>query len=315
MGGSAPGKQLLSFHGRLQDQGGFGMIRIFDRREQHGAGVDRDAGQNIPENAATIAYTEKIESSVVILTASGSHIGTREQQQDAMYVSDTVCFKRGETPKVLGVLCDGMGGLEDGGDASKFVVDALSDSMDAIRECANIPAFLEDAIHRLDAEIARQYGRGNSGTTLTAAIVEGNMLYWASVGDSRMYILRKGEIVRVTRDHNYMLRLLEDVNRGLITDEEANANPKKEALISYIGAGNVELIDSNKEPFMLTGGDIILMCSDGLTKSLSDEDISRIISDNYGDMRETARLLPLYAFDAGNGSKDNTSVILIQYLE
>ncbi|MDR2355005.1 MAG: protein phosphatase 2C domain-containing protein [Clostridiales Family XIII bacterium] len=259
--------------------------------------------------------TKKAKSYSVILTASEMHIGTRKQQQDAVYVSDAICFEYGENPRVLGVLCDGMGGMKMGGDVSRLVVESLAGNLPAIRECENINAFFEDAIRHLDAEIVSRYGRGNSGTTLTAAVVEGNRLYWVSVGDSRIYILRRGEIVQVTQDHNYLLKLKDDVNKGLITDDEANANPKKEALISYIGAGNVELIDSNKDPFVLESGDIVLMCSDGLTKSLGDEDIAGIVSEHYGDLKEMARLLPLFAFDAGNGSKDNTSVILIQYLE
>jgi protein phosphatase len=277
------------------------------------AGPPAQAAARIDASFSEI--TEKIESFVVILTASGTHIGTREYQQDALYVSDTICFKRGESPRVLGVLCDGMGGMENGGDASRLVVEALAGNLPAIRVCKDIQAFFRDAIHSLDAEISARYGRGASGTTLTAAVLEGNRLYWASVGDSRVYILRKNEIVQVTRDHNYMLKLQEEVSRGLISSEEAEANPRKEALISYIGAGSVELIDSNKEPFLLKSGDIVLMCSDGLTKSLSDAEIADIICEHYGDIRETARLLPLYAFDRGSGSKDNTSVILIQYLE
>jgi protein phosphatase len=291
------------------------MKKAFDMLDWIDAELSVAAGQAEHDDMVFERITEKADSFVVILTASGMHIGTREQQQDAIFVSNTVCFKRGEAPRVLGVLCDGMGGMEMGGDASRLVVESLASNLPAIESCENINAFFEDAIHNLDAEITNRYGRGTSGTTLSAAVVEGNRLYWASVGDSRIYILRKDEIVQVTRDHNYMLKLKDEVSKGIITDEEANANPKKEALISYIGAGGIELIDSNKDPFMLENGDIVLMCSDGLTKSLSDADIARIISEHYGDIRETARLLPLFAFDAGSGSKDNTSVILIQYLE
>jgi protein phosphatase len=292
------------------------MKRAFETLDRIGAELST-AERTEHDNTVFERITEKAESFVVILTASGTHIGTREQQQDAVYVSDTVCFKREEEPRprVLGVLCDGMGGMEMGGDASRLVVESLAGNLPAIRACEDIGAFFENAIRNLDTEIAGRYGRGTSGTTLAAAVVEGNRLYWVSVGDSRIYILRRDEIVQVTRDHTYMLKLKDEVNKGLITDEEANANPKKEALISYIGAGVVELIDSNKDPFLLESGDIVLMCSDGLTKSLSDEDIARIVSEHYGDIRETARLLPLFAFDAGIGSKDNTSVILIQYLE
>ncbi|MDR1571432.1 MAG: protein phosphatase 2C domain-containing protein [Clostridiales Family XIII bacterium] len=310
------------------------MIDLFERLGLRDGGSPADAGRGadaeaeaeaeaaeaagdagVDGEAALAEITEKADSFVVVLTASGTHIGTREYQQDALYVSDTVCFRRGEDPRVLGVLCDGMGGMENGGDASRLVVEALASSLPEIRGCEDIHAFFHDAIRVLDAEISARYGSGSSGTTLTAAVVEGNRLYWASVGDSRVYILRGKEMVQVTRDHNYMLKLQDEVSRGLITGAEAEADPKKEALISYIGAGSVDLIDSNREPFTLISGDIVLMCSDGLTKSLSDEEIADIICEHYGDVRETARLLPLYAFDRGDGSKDNTSVILIQYLE
>jgi protein phosphatase len=255
----------------------------------------------------------KRESYVQILTAGGTHIGTREYQQDALFVSESARFVKGESAMAFGVLCDGMGGMEKGEAASGLTVDTLVSDILQMDDHVNIPAFLEAEIIKLDELLTARCE--NSGTTLTACVIIGDLLYWASVGDSRIYILRKDEIVQVTRDHNYLLRLREDVISGKLTDEEANSDPKREALISYIGAGGVELMDVNKTPFQLENGDIVLMCSDGLNKSLSDERIKEIISEHYGNIAEAANYLPLCAVDADAGPKDNISVILIQYFE
>ena len=255
------------------------------------------------------------ESYRQIQTASAMHIGTREYQQDAVYVSETACFKKGETSKTFAVLCDGMGGMENGEEASKTVVESLSESLRQLDDYSGIPEFFYEQIDRLDQLVYEKHGNGSAGTTLTAVIIIDNHLFWTSAGDSRIYLFRKDEFVQVTRDHNYKLRLMDEVEKGRLTSEEAETNPKKEALISYIGSGQVEMVDINKEPFELQNGDIILLCSDGLTKSLSDDEIKGVIIENYGYIKETARVLPLIAFDTGAGSKDNTSVALIQYFE
>lgn len=260
----------------------------------------------------------KSDPLIKIITAYTQHIGTREYQQDSLYVSDSTTYVKGTGAVSFGVLCDGMGGLADGGATSSTVVDIFSKALPSVNITDNIPSFLEQQVLYADQYIYQQSlikGIPDSGTTLVAVVIIDNNLYWCSVGDSRLYIFRKGEIICVTRDHNYLLNLKEMVKRGEITREAASTHPKKEALISYIGSGDVEIIDVIPSPFLLEHGDVVLLCSDGLTKSLNDVEIKDIIFNNIDSISEAARLLSLVAYDKNNLSKDNISVALIQYLE
>ena len=248
-------------------------------------------------------------------TASETHQGTRDYQQDALYVMGTVNERSGETATVFGVLCDGMGGMQSGGEASSLVVDEIRRELEALPDGANIAAFFREKIRRLDSMMSERFGDGAAGTTMVSVVAIEDKLYWCSIGDSRVYLIRGGEILQVTRDHNYYMELLEDVLKGRITQEEADNHPKKEALISFIGSGSADLIDANTEPFTLINGDIILLCSDGLTKSLADEEVRKLVQKSSYDLKEAARILINTAIDIDMNPKDNTSVILIQYIK
>jgi protein phosphatase len=278
---------------------------------------------NAPVGRATSgdAATQRLDGDsryVLVNTAGESHIGTRSYQQDALFVTEAVSMRPGEKTKAFGIVCDGMGGLENGEKASNMAVMMLREALDAIRAENDVETVLTDAVHQIDAAVCRECAAesgAGSGTTLAAALVFGRNLHWISVGDSRIYILRNGEILQITQDHVYMARLMEMVEAGQMSVEEAEAHPQKGALISYIGSGNVQRVNTNKEAFPLVHKDIVLLCSDGLPKSLTDGMICEAVYEHFGDIREAARQLPLRAFDAGGGAKDNTSVVLMQYLE
>ncbi|MDL2217619.1 protein phosphatase 2C domain-containing protein [Christensenellaceae bacterium OttesenSCG-928-M15] len=250
-----------------------------------------------------------VEETIAIKTAMSTHIGTREYQQDALYVSD------GERELVYGVLCDGMGGMEDGEKASAEVVEYLVNRLEVLDNEVDIPVFFEQTIREANEKLLSLYGDRpqGPGTTLVTVVIKNGELYWASVGDSRIYIIRDSEIARMTRDHNYALQLEEQVRNGKITAEQARLDPMREALISYIGAPVLDIIDVSRAPFLLQKGDVILLCSDGLYKSLSDERILELLLGHEDDAGEKARTLPLAAFDESTGGQDNTSVIVIQY--
>jgi serine/threonine protein phosphatase PrpC len=254
-----------------------------------------------------------------ITTARSMIIGTRKTQQDAAYVSEPVSYIDFEEVMLLGVLCDGMGGMKGGERASSLSVDMLKSEFEGADEIEDIPSFFRTSIEKINDEVyflnSDNEAAGQSGTTLTSVIIKNNQLYWASVGDSRIYIFRKGEFLQLTRDHNYLLSLWEMVRSGEITEEDALSNPSKDALISYIGMETIEILDIGSSPFELSNGDIVLLCSDGLTKALSDTEIARVLTANFGDLEETARQLPLAAYDASLKSLDNTSVVMFQYYE
>ncbi len=252
-------------------------------------------------------------------TLARSAVGNRNYQQDALYVSPSKILASNKKTRVLALVCDGMGGMADGGKASRTAIQLMLQGFQSVEKNPdlNIPAFFRQGIQAVDQVIygfPKENGRG-SGTTMVACIVENNKLYWASVGDSRIYIIRNHQMHQVTRDHNYWLRLQEQVAAGAMTMEEAMAQRHKEALISYLGMGNVSLMDINTEPFEMQYGDMVMLCSDGITKTLPDTQIKQIILADAVKPEQKAEALVEAATHANSHSQDNTSVVLIHYEE
>jgi protein phosphatase len=252
-----------------------------------------------------------------ILTYSYSHQGNRAYQQDAVFVSGSKILSANKHTRVLAVVCDGMGGMADGGRAAQTGIRMMTQDFSRIEKEpeVNIPSFLEQEVRRIDQTIAQfpeENGHG-SGSTIVAVIAEDTHLYWVSVGDSRIYILRGNEMKQITRDHNYLLRLKEMVANGEMSFEEAKLQPQKEALISFLGIGGLELIDINSQPFEMAPGDIVLLCSDGITKTLDDRHIQEIVNSPTSSMEKKAETLVLAAVRNNTRSQDNTSAAILQY--
>ena len=127
-------------------------------------------------------------------TLARSSVGNRNYQQDALYVSESKVLSANKKIRLLAVVCDGMGGMADGGKASRTAIQMMVQGFKNIEKApqVNIPAFFQQGIYAIDQVVSafpKENGRG-SGTTMVACIVEDNKLYWASVGDSRIYIIR-----------------------------------------------------------------------------------------------------------------------------
>lgn len=254
----------------------------------------------------------------IIKTASYSVIGDRPHQEDAVYISSEEESSGELANRILAVVCDGMGGMTNGGLASATAIQMIKDAFEQVKQAktVNIPNFLISGIKSIDKtvyEIPRENDRG-SGTTMVAVIIEDNQLYWASVGDSRIYIWHDGVLRQVTRDHNYMMRLQEMVNQGLLTQKDADFNRQREALISFLGIGDVSLMDVNTEPFEMQGGDIVLLSSDGMTKVLSEEQIADILKEDIS-VQEKAEKLVETSVNINVRLQDNTTVAVLQYQE
>ena len=255
-----------------------------------------------------------LDKSVHIGTSSV--IGRRNEQQDAIKSDDFYLYA--ENRKIISVLCDGMGGLTGGKMASALCSSIVYNTFHSNIEFPSIPEFYKAVICRADQEVnMMELNEDNqalgAGTTLVSVVIDDNLLYWASVGDSRIYIIRGNDILCVTKDHNYLMLLNEKVKRGEITQEEANSNPKKEALISYIGIGGIQYIDMNGRGVNLFDGDYIVLCSDGLYRSLSEEEIKRVVSNFGRETQQAAEALTSLALSKNLKNQDNTSVVVIGY--
>ena len=244
-------------------------------------------------------------------------LGSRATQQDAFAVSESVVALSSDKASAWALVCDGMGGMASGELASGTTCDIMKQILTTTLLDDSIPEVLQQGVRFANADVKKLSENldGTAGTTLVCTVIDGNKLYYIAVGDSRIYICRNNEFVQVNRDHNYYLELTEMVKKGEITQEEAQADPQKEALISFVGIDNLEIIDFNKEPLMLQNGDIILLCSDGLTKVLTDDEIKEFIKSANGDIDEIIGSL-LVEVQAGNARNlDNTTIAVMQYIE
>lgn len=221
---------------------------------------------------------------VKIIPDNAQALGTRERQEDSF------AFSNFDDPKLIkergyvAIVADGMGGLSWGKEASETVVQSFLDSYQ------NITPF-EDIIHLLQVSLqnandmvrnmAIEKGKVNqTGTTLAAAAILEDSLYWISVGDSRIYLYRDSELIQLTEDHQYSKLLYEEVMKENITKEEADSHPQKNALISFLGLSSLPEIDFNVQAFKLNEGDTILLCSDGLHGFISDEEIAAVLMEH-----------------------------------
>lgn len=239
-----------------------------------------------------------------------SIIGTRKSQQDSI-------FGCADQKGALGIVCDGMGGLAGGELASKTAVHSIVDAWYALDEITDVPQFLETEAENADQKVFLQEdGRGKhmeAGSTVVAVVVKERELYWLSVGDSRIYIIRGNEIMAVNREHNYRMTLDRKLKAGEITQEEYDAEEyRAEALISYLGMGHLPFIDVNRKPFLLEDQDIIILCSDGLYRSLAEDEILAIAK-RQETMQGAADELTRTALGEKQSGQDNTSVVILRY--
>ena len=209
-----------------------------------------------------------------VIPGNAQHIGAREEQQDAFGFSalhDPEAVKR---YGMLAVLADGMGGLDMGKEASQLAVQTMLNEYLEKTAGETVPEALEKALQEANnavCELALQHElEWNVGTTLVAAVIKEGMLYWISVGDSRIYLYRGGVLIPLTRDHIYANVLDLRVREGQLTREEAEMHPERHLLTSYLGIPKLDEIDANRKPFRLAAGDWILLCSDGLYDELSE---------------------------------------------
>ena len=181
---------------------------------------------------------------------------------------------------------------------------------------APVDLFLENALDMMDISVTQAIGRQKGGTTVVAVYIVDGRLYWVSAGDSRLYAYRNGEMVQVTRDHNYFLRLNEELKSGEITQEYYRAEAEKgEHLISFAGVGGISVFDLSREPVGLLEGDILLLTTDGLYKALPKELIQHVLRSRNPLSVKADKLLSQIQVLKKNIVLDNTTFILIQIHE
>lgn len=226
---------------------------------------------------------------------------TRELNEDAIYASEKPV---GNLPNLF-IVADGMGGHNAGDFASDFTVKTLVEEIENSFE-KNPSIIFKKAIQVANQKLrdiaASDMTKRGMGTTVVAATCMGKYLQVANVGDSRLYVVNE-TIKQITTDHSYVEEM---IKRGNLQRENARSNPNKNIITRAVGAKSE--IETDIYVLELKPGDMLLMCSDGLSNMLEDEEMRMIIK-GQRDIVEMAEKLIEKANE--NGGKDNISVILV----
>ena len=205
-------------------------------------------------------------------------------------------------------VADGMGGAQAGEVASRIAAGAFEQGLDAEASAeGQLREVAEEANREIHELAQKDSSRAGMGTTLTAALLRGDEVALGHVGDSRAYVLRDGELKRLTKDHS----LVEELRRqGRLTDEQAEEHPQRSIITRALGPEPKVNVDTMTVP--AKDGDVFLLCSDGLTTMVSDEEITEILLQPKNLRSAVNKLV-----DTANkrGGRDNITAVAFRVAE
>jgi len=208
----------------------------------------------------------------------------------------------------LAVIADGMGGYEGGQEASRLAVETVRQVYD-LASNSDPQQALVAAFYAAHANIQR-YAMEHTqlqgmGTTCTALSIVGRQLFFAHVGDSRLYLIRPDSVSRLTRDHSYVGRLVES---GIVRLEDAETHPQRHILTAALGSGREVLPDMPEHPLALQDGDALVLCTDGLWSLVGDKELALTV--RSGTPAEACAALVKTALE--RGGPDNITLLVLR---
>lgn len=244
-----------------------------------------------------------------ILSGGAQDIGKRKEQQDSFYISTNTFGHAERTDRNLLVVCDGIGGASFGKEAAQIACDAFKRSFMSMDEISDVPEALLQATHYANNEVVafmiRRGVKTVGGTTLIAALIINYMLYWISVGDSHIYHFSDKRLKQLNEDHLYANVLDAAVKEGKIDKDFAERHPRRDSITSFIGIWELKEISSGK--IRLAPGTSVLLSTDGLYKTLSEDEIAEVHDLNP---QKWAEILIKDTLDKNNRYQDNVTVAI-----
>lgn len=223
-----------------------------------------------------------------------SKIGlVRQRNEDRFFIDGNVC-----------AVTDGMGGYSGGEIASTYAVDEIREYLASL-ESVGQQDLCDAIIHanqRIVNRVASEERLAGMGTTAVVTAIKDNQLYWASVGDSRLYIYRDGLLRQITTDHSMVQELL---TAGEITKDEMLSHPQRNLLTRAVGVDEVLEVDSGIESIL--PDDRILLCTDGLSGYVTDDVIASALQSSDDNMMVVESLMDT-VYEVGAG--DNVTIVV-----
>ncbi len=257
--------------------------------------------------------SKKKVNSYTYRAAELSRQGKRPSQQDScgmMHGSDGI-YHEG---LFYAAVADGMGGLSYGKEASQLTVDGVLKGCEAFKgeaDISGIPVRLEELVISINDFVYNRYF-GDSGTTLAAIVIVGDKLFWVTVGDSMILLCRDNRIFRLNHEHSYHML----IRRNAILDGEPGtlspiSQSDEHMLSAFIGSKELFDIDRNLYPYTLIDGDKIIICTDGISRSIDDSTMS-VIMKNPPD--RVADIIGGLIEHKANPKQDNYTAVITEVL-
>lgn len=254
--------------------------------------------------------------------AAASHPGMAGKKNEDRYgVSASLTGVKGDIPAVLAVLCDGIGGHRAGEVAAQMGVNLITEEVtasDGSQPLKTLEKAIKRANHAIYQASLSDQGRKGMGATCACAWVIGDRLFTANLGDSRIYLIREGHILQLSTDHTW---LQEAFDAGIINEAQGELHPNAHVIRRYLGSpkaprpdfrlwffeGEEDAEALDNQGLRLEVGDILLVCSDGLTDLVTDAEILAVVNSN------TLAAAPEVLVDLANarGGHDNITVVLM----
>lgn len=233
--------------------------------------------------------------------AYSTDIGKRAANEDSLYVPQT------EYAKPLFLVADGMGGHKAGAIASRLAAETVADYIQNY-DSFDLETMVKVASAYANAQVYKKAMSNKAlagmGTTLSFVYIDGNRYVAANVGDSRIYHFNGTTLTQITKDHSYVAALL---LAGEITAEEANSHPNRNLITRAIGIQPKEQADVFENEWRVD--DILLLCTDGLCRGLTDDEIKHVLKTTYDLDAACAQLIHMAR---RNGASDNITLILVK---
>ena len=206
--------------------------------------------------------------------------GARPYQEDSFAFVNALDVTEIRENGLMAIVADGMGGMEAGKQVSEMAVSCMVSAFSQMQRTGDLALQLRNAVIAADDALVQRF-KGIGGTTLISCIIYDEKLYFASVGDSYLYLMRGGSLYRLNREQNYRHQLYtEAILAGSIVPTEADQDPDGHRLSAFLGMGGLSDLDYLRQPLPLRDGDILLLCSDGVGGVVTESQIIQNLSNN-----------------------------------
>ena len=236
-------------------------------------------------------------------------VGARERQEDSFAVCNASDRSALEREGFFAVVCDGMGGMDSGNEASEAAVEAFLQLFHSLLAEGDIPRQLREGTLAVSDGIFQRF-RGRSGTTAVAVRIQGGGLHWI-VGDSAIFLKRGECVFQLNREQTCLNDLyLRELRQEPIQKERAEGDEDARRLTAFVGIDCLEQVDQSLRPWVLRDGDVILLCSDGISGVLSPAELREAMS---LPPDEGCRLLETMVQEKALPGQDNYTGVMIAW--